>query len=397
MINRRLFQLIFMQTIEAQKYCLRVTDGTHDSPKESGDGFFLITSRHLRRFSLDYENAYRISKSDYDKINERSKVEQWDILFSMIGTIGNLYIETNPNVNYACKNVGIFKMGGNKQKALWLFYYLQSSEGKAYIKAHLRGTTQMYVPLDSLRQLPIPVYDEKRTATICKILYGLDRKIELNSKINGCLLDDAKAIFNSFYDADNEHSPLSEIIDVLGGGTPKTKVTEYWDGAIPFFGPGDATDTFVIETEKHISQLGLDNCNSALYPVGTTFITARGTVGKTCLVGVPMAMNQSCFALKPKRIAPELAYLYVQKSLRKLLGKANGAVFDALTSKDIKEETINRLDGAVETEITRKVKPLFDLILDNQFANQRLNTLRNSLLPKLMSGEIDVDSIRLDQ
>ena len=210
-------------------------------------------------------------------------------------------------------------------------------------------------------------------------------------------MEDAKAIFDSFYDATNEHSPLSEIIEVLGGGTPKTKVPEYWDDTIPFFGPGDAVDTFVIETEKHISQSGLDNCNSALYPVGTTFITARGTVGKTCLAGVPMAMNQSCFALKPKKIAPELAYLYVQKSLRKLLGKPTGAVFDALTSKDIKEETINRLNDAVEIEITRRVTPLFNLILDNQFANQRLNTLRDSLLPKLMSGEIDVDSIQLDQ
>ena len=109
-----------------------------------------------------------------------------------------------------------------------------------------------------------------------------------------------------------------------------------------------------------------------------------------------MAMNQSCFALKAKTISNEIAFLYIQKSLRKLLGKANGAVFDALTSKDIKEETIYRLSADVETNIQQAIKPLFDEILAHQFENERLSLLRDSVLPRLMSGEIDVDSIEVD-
>ena len=183
---------------------------------------------------------------------------------------------------------------------------------------------------------------------------------------------------------------------MLGGGTPKTKVSSYWEGGqIPFFGPGDVIETFCISTEKHITEDGLNNCNSSLYPVGTTLITARGTVGKTAIIGVPMAMNQSCFALKGKKVSNYLVYLYVQKALRRLLGKANGAVFDALTSKDIKDEVIYRISDTAEKEIDAAIAPLFDLILANQFENERLRLTRDSLLPKLMSGEVDVNDVEV--
>src|SRR5699024_5150641 len=95
---------------------------------------------------------------------------------------------------------------------------------------------------------------------------------------------------------------LSESVLFLSGGTPKTKVQEYWNGGnIPFFTPKDITGRmYVNETEKHITELGLNNCNSKLYPVDTLYLTARGTVGKLNLSNVPMAMNQSCFALQHK-------------------------------------------------------------------------------------------------
>jgi type I restriction enzyme S subunit len=82
-----------------------------------------------------------------------------------------------------------------------------------------------------------------------------------------------------------------------GGGTPKTGIAEYWNGEIPFFTPKDALGTYVLATEKALTEAGLSNCNSRLYPVNTVFVTARGTVGKLALAGCPMAMNQSCYAL----------------------------------------------------------------------------------------------------
>ena len=176
-----------VKNMTALDYCEFVTDGTHDSPKPKENGFKLITSKHLSRYGIDFTSANFISEEDYKKIINRSYVEQWDILFSMIGTIGNLYIETNSTTKYACKNVGIFKLGGDEMKSKWLYYYLQSPKALEYVKAVSRGTTQSYVPLGALRKMPVDFFDDIIRDKIVTILWNLDEKIKLNLEINNNL------------------------------------------------------------------------------------------------------------------------------------------------------------------------------------------------------------------
>ena len=176
-----------LKTTTAMEYCEFVTDGTHDSPKAKDNGFKLITSKHLKRYEIDFNNANYISEEDYKKVIERSSVEQWDILFSMIGTIGNIYIETNRNINYACKNMGIFKLGGDEMKSKWLYYYLQSPKAIEYIGAVSRGTTQGYVPLGALRQMPVDIIENNNRNAIVSFLWNLDEKIKNNIEINNNL------------------------------------------------------------------------------------------------------------------------------------------------------------------------------------------------------------------
>ena len=145
------------RTIPASEYCINVVDGTHDSPKQVETGRYLITSKHLDEYELDFMNAYKISEDDYKKVIARSKVEQWDILFSMIGTIGRIYQETNIETDYAIKNVGLFRLGGNKQKSDWLKFYLKTAKVQEYVQSRLRGSTQGYIPLGALRDMPIIV------------------------------------------------------------------------------------------------------------------------------------------------------------------------------------------------------------------------------------------------
>lgn len=171
-------------TVPASEFCSGVTDGTHDSPKSQNEGRKLITSKHLKGHYIDFDSANRISEEDYQKIVARSSVEQWDILFSMIGTIGNTYLEKNRIVEYACKNMGIFKFAGNVDKAYWMYYYLKSPQAKNYIQSHLRGSTQSYVPLGTLRAMPVPVPDFEIMKKIIGILRPIDEKIENNIKIN---------------------------------------------------------------------------------------------------------------------------------------------------------------------------------------------------------------------
>lgn len=184
----------------AEKYCGRVTDGTHDSPKKKESGKYLITSRHLKNNSLDFENAYFISEDDFEEINRRSKVDQYDIIFSMIGTVGEIYLEKNKEICYAIKNVGLFKFKGDKDKALWFYFYVKSPLGQEYIETRKAGSTQQYLTLDTLRNFPIayPLSDQDRNQII-KILSDLDDKIELNQQMNKTLEAICQAIFNHWF------------------------------------------------------------------------------------------------------------------------------------------------------------------------------------------------------
>lgn len=130
-----------------------VRDGTHDSPKQASIGKPLITSKHILDGRLDIGNAYLISDDDFNQVNQRSKVDTGDILFSMIGTIGLLYLEQSRSVDYAIKNIGLFKTSQNPDWALYTYLWLRSSNGRQFIDEHKSGSTQEYVSLGSLRSI----------------------------------------------------------------------------------------------------------------------------------------------------------------------------------------------------------------------------------------------------
>ena len=128
--------------IAGDEFCLKVTDGTHDSPKQSDNGKPLITSKHIKKDEIDFDTAYLISEHDFNEINKRSKVDQWDVIISMIGAYcGFCFIESNEEIDYAVKNVGLFK-AGSEANAKWLYYYLISPIGKAHLDAVKSGSTQ---------------------------------------------------------------------------------------------------------------------------------------------------------------------------------------------------------------------------------------------------------------
>ena len=134
-----------------------IRDGTHDSPKSQTSGHPLITSKHLLPFGVDTLSANFISQSDYDKINERSKVNTYDILFSMIGTVGLVSLVIEENVDFAIKNVGLFKTSEHPDLVPYIFEYLKSYKTSIKIDSCLAGSTQKYISLGELRKLPIVI------------------------------------------------------------------------------------------------------------------------------------------------------------------------------------------------------------------------------------------------
>ena len=184
--------------ISASEFCDLVTDGTHDSPKKTETGIKLVTSKNIVGGSLDLTSAYFISELDAININKRSQVHINDVLLSMIGTVGEVaLIEKEPN--FVIKNVGLLKNSDSK-KAKWLYYYLKSPIAQNLIKDRLRGTTQQYIPLGELRNLPIlKPKNEEHLQNAIEQLSSLDKKIQLNTQINQTLEQIAQALFKSWF------------------------------------------------------------------------------------------------------------------------------------------------------------------------------------------------------
>lgn len=156
-----------------------VRDGTHDSPRYQKEGFALVTSKNLKRDLLNFDKIKYISEKDYQKINDRSKVDKGDILFAMIGTIGNpVVVEVEPN--FAIKNVALFKIP-KEQNAYFLKYFLDSKYIIDKMMSEAKGTTQKFVGLGYLRNFKINLPALHEQSVIVKKLDALSiqtRKLE---------------------------------------------------------------------------------------------------------------------------------------------------------------------------------------------------------------------------
>ncbi|UTC81564.1 restriction endonuclease subunit S [Treponema sp. OMZ 798] len=376
-----------METIPAYKYCKFVTDGTHDSPKRTNFGRKLITSKHLGRYALDFQSANYISEEDYLKIIKRSNVEQWDILFSMIGTVGNIYIETMPNVDYACKNVGIFQCGNDQNKSKWLYYYLQTPKAKKHIYSFIRGTTQGYIPLVSLRNIPIDIIDFTTRDKIIQILWLLDEKIKNNMHINDNLEQQAQAIFKAWFvdfepfggimPDDWKVYKLGDFLPVITG--KKNANVSSLKGKYPFF----SCSHDISWTDEYSFD------GYAILVAGNGDFNVKWYDGK-------FEAYQRTYVLIPKdpRYTSWLYYA-VKHNLSDITRAARGSVISFITKSNLEEFSFVAPKNLEKFNLIDKFISINKIIDHNIKQIYLLTSLRDTLLPKLMSGEIDVSNIEI--
>ena len=188
-------------------------------------------------------------------------------------------------------------------------------------------------------------------------------------------------------------SNICMIADILSGGTPSKAIVDYWEnGNIPFFGPTDCNgNIFQIETTDHITENGLKHCASSLFEEGVVIITARGSIGKLVVVGIPMAMNQSCYALRSKSGEYEYLYFLTVQLIECLKAKGSGSVFKSIISSDIENSTLCIANENVIAKFSNKVKPIFEKIKENTIEIANLTKQRDELLPLLMNGQATVN------
>jgi len=387
-----------MAVVKLADICQKIGSGaTPRGGKEAYrvEGIALVRSQNVLDFSFSSDGLAYINDEQADKLRN-VELQSGDVLLNITGDsvaraclMDDDYLPGRVN-----QHVAIIRVDESKAVNSYLLYYLQ------WRKSHLlqlasAGATRNALTKGMIEQLEIdlPSLDEQRK--VVGILDSIQNKIKLNHEINDNLQQQANALFARYYDCAETEISFTEIIQILGGGTPKTSESAYWNGDIPFFTPKDVGNPYTLTTEKTITEDGLAHCNSRLYTINTVFVTARGTVGKVGLSGVPMAMNQSCYALIGKATHPLLVYFYTLKVIDKLKHKASGAVFDAITTRDFESEHILKLSNDDERAFLDVVEPMYQVMLSNSIENMHLASLRDSLLPKLMSGELDVSGIRL--
>ena len=186
-------------SIRADEFCESVRDGTHDTPKQQSFGYKLVTSKHIQDGLIQPDDAYYISEDDYNKINERSKVEKWDVLMAMIGNgLGrSAIVEDNPD--YAIKNIALFKMGGNEVKAKWLHYFLSTNYTQQVITNYLQGTGQPFLSLSLLRKFKVPNPPLPTQQKIASILSAYDNLIQNYKKQIEALQTAASELYKEWF------------------------------------------------------------------------------------------------------------------------------------------------------------------------------------------------------
>ena len=361
-------------------------------------GVPVLNGSNLEGFSLS-EKAFRfVTKEKADSLN-KANAHRGDIVITHRGTLGQIaFIPQDSRYDRYVISQSQFRVRCNdKVLPEYLVYYFHTPIGqhKLLSNASQVGVPALARPSSTFQQIEVVLPELSIQKRVVEIISTIQKKIANNQELNDNLQQQAAALFANFYDHAETEVGFTEIIQILGGGTPKTGESSYWNGNVPFFTPKDVGSPYTLSTEKTITEEGLAHCNSRLYPVNTVFVTARGTVGKVGLPGVPMAMNQSCYALVGKETHQLLVYFYTLKAVDRLKHKASGAVFDAITTRDFESEIIMKLSDEDAQGFLDVAEPIYQAVLSNSIENLRLAALRDSLLPKLMSGEIDVSDIQL--
>lgn len=406
----------------ATEYCKKVFDGTHDSPKPVENGRLLITSKHIANRNLDISSAYLISEEDFENVNKRSQVHQWDILFSMIGTVGNVYIETSEKIDYAIKNMGVFSCQ-NKEKAYWLYYYLQSPLVQAKIDALMAGAVQKFVPLGFLRDLDIPEYTEN-SKKVVQVLSALDDKIALNKKMNQKLETMAKRLYDYWfvqYDFPDKNGhpykttggpmtynptlkrgipegwevkQICDITKIFNGSTPSTTEEGNYGGEIVWITPKDLSDQnckFVYQGARNITQAGYDSCSTTMVPKGTVVMSSRAPIGLLSIAQCDLCTNQGFKNMVPNDMT-DSKYLYytIQQHIPQIQNLGTGTTFKEVSKDELGRFAILYPPKKLIVAFEEKVAPIFDVQFNKVKEISRLTTLRDKLLPLLMNGQVVV-------
>jgi type I restriction enzyme S subunit len=282
-----------------------------------------------------------------------------------------------------------------------------------------------------IRQVPLTLPPLAKQKAIAAVLGALDDKIELNRRMNATLEAMARALFQSWFvdfdpvrakldsrppaaldpataalfpatfrDSEAGHipkdwtiQPVGEVADCVGGGTPSTAEPKYWkDGTHHWTTPKDFSSLqapVLLDTDRKLTDAGIAKISSSLLPIGTLLLSSRAPVGYLAIAAMPVAINQGFIALKCNERASNFFMLnWCQTNMAEIESRATGTTFAEISKQNFRPIRVVLPPKELMAAFTAKVTPLYAQITANLHQSRTLATLRDRLLPKLLSGEL---------
>lgn len=382
-----------MSLSEAQ---VAVLDCEHRTPPAADSGHPYIAIPEIRDGVIHIEESRRITTAHLLDWTRRTKPAIGDIVVTRRARVGDS--APIPVEDAAIgQNLVILRSSGSRVDQTFLRWAVRSptwwneverwrNVGAVFTSLNVKDITRMEVPVP-------PLHTQR---AIAEVLGALDDKIAANARLGDVALQLADAEFQRARSgAERVGMAFDDVATVAGGATPSTKVPEYWDGDVPWATPTDVTALrapYLDDTQRKITDLGLEKCSSALYPIDSILMTSRATIGAFALAKVPVAVNQGFIVVQAKNRSAQYWLLHeMRHRVNDFLLYANGATFLELSKSKFKAiEVLWPTDNAMFEGFDSHARSLHDRAYASQVESRQLAALRDTLLPHLMSGRITV-------
>lgn len=340
------------------------------------------------------EGIARITEQDAQRLS-RYLLSTGDIVYSRRGDVERRAWVRAEQDGWLCGTGCLRVRLGASADSRFMSYYLGHPVVRGWIVQHAVGATMPNLNTGILGAVPVTIPPRSRQLAIAEVLGALDDKIAVNDRIVSTSL----ALADVSYEASAEGldfglETFGTVADVYGGGTPSTVEPSYWDGGIAWTTPSDVTALsapYLFQTSRTITEPGLANCASQLYPAGSIFMTSRATIGAFAVPQIPAAVNQGFIVVVPPKNELRWWLFHEMRSRADdMLSLANGSTFLELSRKDFKSMPVRVGAPDVMKRFDAKAAPLHERAAKAAQESTALTELRNTLLPKLMSGEIHV-------
>ena len=425
------------ETVQLRDVCVKIGSGaTPRGGKEAykGGATTLIRSQNIYNEGFHRDGLVYIDDEQSAELRN-VEVKPNDVLLNITGDSVARCCQVAADVLPARVNqhVAIIRPQPKSLDARFLRYVLVSHEYQSRLLALASaGATRPALTKSMIEELDIPSPPLAEQKAIAAVLGALDDKIELNRRMNATLEAMARALFqswfvdfdpvrakldgrppaaldpataalfpDSFQDSTLGHIPkgwetgsILRQADLLSGGTPKTDVPAYWNGDVPWASAKDVSqcgEAFLVSTERTITKQGVEESSTKIIPANATVVVARGaTTGRLTMFGQAMAMNQTCYGLRSKVGAPFALYCNARHFIERLVQGAHGSIFDTITTSTFEATDVLLAPKEVLLAFDKQVTPLFQQVQANLHQSRTLAILRDTLLPKLLSGELSM-------